>query len=277
MMMSLARPLPAAVALLAVLLAGCGGGEPDAASDEPPSASGAEEVAEDAPEEDVPVEAEPVDAGDAEDGAEATAPSDDQPAATDNDVDLDTPPEPDPDARAEDFPDFEWAFEEGHYAGSYGRSDYYEPSTVSEQGSFAGLSATEAYRAGFALGLAEYEAQIAAAEEASASAEAEAEANYPVGHLIEGWNPQTAVSEFWEIPEAASCQTAAASDPCLDVWYSENNTVITALGRLDPSVGAEPDHALRLSATMRGYEVQEAWSTLDDPAVALPEWAQRTG
>lgn len=258
------------VLILVGALSACGGDEPDDEAEAPPTmADVPQETADDAP-----VEGVPVDAGEA---AESKDPTPEPADATPTDVDLDTAPEPDPSASPEDYPDFEWAFEDGRYAGSYGRPDYYEPSTVRDPGSMAGVKALEAYRAGFSLGLAEYEAQIAEAEAAQQSADAEAAANYPVGHLIEGWNPQLAVSEFWEIPGAESCQDAAVSDPCLDVWYSEGNTVITALGRLDPTAGAEPDHALLLSATMRGYEVQEAWSTVDDPAAAVPEWTQRTG
>lgn len=300
MTMSVRRSLPVSVALLALaLVAGCGGGEPDEGVEEspPPATAAADEAAVEVTEADVePAASEPAEADpgtdpetegetgpatDAETGPETDGegPPADPGTDEDSNVDLDTAPGPDPQASAEDYPDFEWAFEEGRYAGSYGRADYYEPSTVSEPGSMAGVAAAEAYRGGFALGLAEYEAAVAAGQEASASAEAEAEAaaQYPIGELIEGWDPAVAVSEFWGIEGAESCAVAAATDPCLDVWYSEGNSVITALGRLDPAASAEPDHALRLSGTARGYEVQEAWDATVDPTSSAPDWTQRPG
>lgn len=269
--LSTVRTATAALILTGVLSA-CGGADPDDESETPPAAADAAQEAAD----DAQIEAAPIDGGDVDENAEETSDPPADPTAT-SDVDLDTAPDPDPSASAEDYPDFEGAFEQGRYAGSYGRADYYEPSTVRDPGSMAGVKALEAYRAGFSLGLAEYEAQIVEAEAAKESAEAEAAANYPVGHLIEGWDPKVAVSEFWEIEGAESCDTAAATDPCLDVWRSDGNTVITALGRLDPAAGAEPDHALLMSSTARGYEVQDAWDATADPATPAPDWTQRPG
>lgn len=282
MTMSVRRSLPISGALLTLaLLAGCGGGEPDDGVEEspPPVTDAADEAPAEVTQADAEPSADVATEADPETGSAAHADGSESGPGTDedSDVDLDTAPGPDAQASPEDYPDFEWAFEEGRYAGSYGRADYYEPSTVSEPGSMAGVAAAEAYRGGFALGLAEYEVAAAAGQEAAASAEAEAARNYPVGELIEGWDPAVAVSEFWGIEGAASCAVAAPTDPCLDVWYSEGNTVITALGRLDPAAGAEPDHALRLSGTARGYEVQQAWDATADPASPAPDWTQRAG
>lgn len=278
MTISVRRSLSVSAALLVVaLVGGCGGGAPDDDTGEspPPVTDTAQEAPTGVTPADAETSAREIAGTDPE--ADAEGPTGDPGTDEDSDVDVDTAPGPDPQASPDDYPDFEWAFEEGRYAGSYGRGDYYEPSTVSEPGSMAGVAAAEAYRGGFALGLAEYEAAVAAGQEAEASAEAEAAANYPIGELIEGWDPAVAVSEFWGIEGAESCAVAAATDPCLDVWYSEGNSVITALGRLDPAASAEPDHALRLSGTARGYEVQEAWDATVDPTSSAPDWTQRPG
>ncbi|WP_158296800.1 hypothetical protein [Serinicoccus chungangensis] len=191
-------------------------------------------------------------------------------------VDMDMPPEPDADASAEDHPGFEGAFRSGHQAGLYGREDYYDPRTVSEQGSFAGVEAEQAYRAGFALGLHEYQTQLDAQESEAEAAEEERLANYPVGEVLEGWDPRVAVSEFWELGEVETCDVASLQNPCLDTWYISGNTEIIAVGRWPGAPGPEPSGALRLTGTASGFEILESWEA-GESSDPLPGWATPPG
>ncbi|WP_298749859.1 hypothetical protein [uncultured Serinicoccus sp.] len=248
-----------ALALL-VILAGCG--ESDDVGGEGESANVA------APTEDAESEEESSEGAvtdEANDGSESAV----EVSAA---VDMDTPPEPDGDASADDHPGFEGAFRSGHQAGLYGREDYYDPRTVSEQGSFAGVEAEQAYRAGFALGLHEYQTQLDAQESEAEAAEEERLANYPVGEVLEGWDPRVAVSDFWELGEVQTCDVASLQNPCLDTWYTSGNTEVIAVGRLPGAPGPEPNGALRLTGTASGFEILESWEA-DDSSTPLPEWA----
>lgn len=261
---AVARPVLSVLVVVA-LVTGCSGG---ADEDEPAGQVVPEEAnadagaAGEADPEGAVVVAEPVDLEEPQQAGEA--------AASTEAVDTRVTPEPDPDARAEDYPDFEWAFEEGRRMGAGYGVNAYEPGSVGEPG-MVGLAAAEAYRAGFALGLAQQEAKQAEREAAEAAEEAERLANYPVGEVLRGWDPRMAAAEFWEHPAAETCDVAAPEDPCVGAYYGAGSTEIMAIARLDPAAGPSIDTMLLLTGTVSGFEVLESW-TAEDPSDPLPDW-----
>lgn len=247
-------------------LAACGGGDDDDASDS--TADGAVVTSEPSENDDASenddsasaVEQSPDDAS-STDTTQPTEPS------TDSDVDLDVPPEPDPNATDADHPDFEWAFEEGYLTASgYGRVDFYDPSTVSEPGSAVGLAAAEAYRDGFALGLAEYEAAVAAEEELTATV---LDASI-VGKVIRQGVGEDWVAETAGVTEECGAIVEATNPgvPCITRWINAEDGDVIAL-RLGNS-GKEIDIAMLVQSGQGGREVLAWWARADgDP---MPEW-----
>lgn len=203
---------------------------------------------------------------------DTSAPTTEPEVTTGQTPDLDSPPAPDPSASAADFPEFEWAFKQGYQEGSYGRTDYYEPSSVSKPGSMAGLAAQKAYYAGFAKGLADYQTQLDARKSSSAAAQQADQENGLVGQTLPGWDARQAVLDLWSLTDAAPCDTASASEVCVDVRYPDGKVVV--LARLEPGNGSDPDHAMLMTGQARGYKVIEYWDTSEQPGSPLPDWAK---
>lgn len=262
---SLLHPLLAGA--LVVGLAACGGGDDDVAETPLDTATAADSV-----ETDVSVEQPTDETAGTESTADATTSDETDATDTTSDLDesgadLDLPPDPDPDATADDHPDFEWAFEEGYLtARGYGRADFYDPGTVSEPGSAVGLAATEAYYDGFALGLAEYEAELAAAEARIATVLDET----IVGQVIRQGVGEDWVADTAGVTEDCGAMVEATNPgvPCIARWINADREDVIAV-RLGDS-GKEIDIAMLVEVGQDGREVLDWWARADGEP--MPDW-----